>query len=492
MRAALLALFLCISASDENFKILQDPARRTREFDRQTALKAFREQSKDSPVAWVATRFLEKTDRQWKLTYDRLKTGSGTLLGTADGPNFIAYDNTRVPVAGGTLEKDVRDPAAIELDAYLKAWWSGAALSDADHRKALEAIEQSMGKVGTSPGAEALKLFSLVHASALGDRASDIVTKFGFAKEGDRWGRKDDLALCALVGGIARKTLVSGDLEARARAATGLPARYAIALFDLSKVLSANQGYENAYKTLLGLGAPGMGPRVAEHFKALADSLKLAVYCRVCKDGKITCEMCLGRKKFDQPCPQCHTLGWAQKGGAAGSTLIRCWRCAGQGSFKNAGCPGCGQTGIINCPVCAGKPWRDGFKGCKDCTICGVCHGRKQTEKNCGTCGGKGRVPPITAGIPTVTCDTCKGFAILKENCAACKESGLAPCKTCGDGVRDGKNRAKTEDIYAAQPCQACGGKGFPLPNLAVPCERCFGLSFIALPAIDPRKTLLE
>ncbi|HVR84101.1 MAG TPA: hypothetical protein VMU54_07305 [Planctomycetota bacterium] len=492
MRAALLALCLCLGVQDESHQILQDPARRAKEFDRQSALKAFREQSKDNAAAWAAARFLEKTDRQWKLTYDRLKTGSGVLLGSVDGATFVAYTGAKVAVSSGTLEKDVRDPAGIELDAYLKAWASGKALSDADHRKALESLETSITKVGPSEGAEALKLFLLVHTSALGDRASDIVSKFGFAKEGERWGRKDDLVLCALVGGIARKTLVTGDLEARARSATGLGPRYAIALFDMNKVFNANQGYENAYKSLLALAGPTSPPRVAEHFKALAESFRNAVYCKVCKDGKMTCDMCQGKKKFDQPCPQCHTLGWAQKGGAAGSTLIRCWRCAGQGTFKMAGCPGCGQTGMVNCPVCAGKPWRDGFQGCKECTVCTVCHGRKQTEHECATCKGKGRVAPFTAGIPTATCDACKGFAIIKENCKACKESGLAPCKNCGDGVRDGKFRAKAEDVYGAQPCTACGGKGFPLPNLAVPCPRCSGLSFIALPAIDPLKTLVE
>src|SRR5579862_3055458 len=191
MRAALLALCLFFCAQDESYKILQDPVRRAKEFDRQTALKAFRDHGKDNAAAWVAARFLEKSERQWKLTYDRLKTGSGVLLGTADGANFVAYNGTKVAVSSGTLEKDVRDPAGVELDAYLKAWWSGATLSDADHRKALEALEASVAKVGPSEGAEALKLFALVHTSALGDRASDIVSKFGLSKEGDRWGRKD-------------------------------------------------------------------------------------------------------------------------------------------------------------------------------------------------------------------------------------------------------------------------------------------------------------
>jgi len=184
MRAALLTLLLFATAQDENFKILQDPARRAKEFDRQTALKAFKAQAKDNASAWVASRFLEKTDRQWKIGYDRLKTPSGVLLGTADGANFTAYNGTKVAVSSGTLEKDVRDPAGVELDAYLKTYWTGAALSDAEHRKALEALEQSIGKVGTSEGAEALKLFLLAHTSVLCDRASDIVAKFGFAKEG--------------------------------------------------------------------------------------------------------------------------------------------------------------------------------------------------------------------------------------------------------------------------------------------------------------------
>jgi len=456
MRAILLFLLLFSTAQDEPFKILQDPARRAKEFDRQTALKAFQAQAKDSAAAWVAARFLEKTDKQWKLGYDQ------------------------------------KDPSGTQLDAYLKTWWTGKALSDAEHRKALESLELAIGKAGASEGAEALKLFLLVHASALGDRASDIVSKFGFTKEGERWGRKDDLALCALVGGLEKKALVTSDMESKAKSATGLGPRYALALFELGKVFNANQGYEAGYKALLALGGSGVPPRVAEHFKALAESLKAAVYCKVCKDGKMTCEICQGKKRLDQPCPLCHTLGWAQKGGAAGSTLIRCWRCGGQGTFKMAGCLGCKQTGIINCPVCAGKPWRDGFLGCKECTVCTVCHGRKQTEKNCPTCHGKGRVPPVTAGIPTATCDTCKGFAILREVCKACKESGLAPCKNCGDGVRDGKFRAKVDDVYTAKPCAACGGKGFPLPNLAVPCERCLGLSFIAQPASDPLKTLVE
>ncbi|RPH43570.1 MAG: hypothetical protein EHM91_08655, partial [Planctomycetota bacterium] len=276
MRAALLILCLFFHPQDDAFKILQDPARRAKDFDRQTALKAFKEQARTNAASWVAARFLEKSDRQWKLTYDRLKTASGTLIGTADGANFVAYNGARAAVGSGTLEKDVRDPAGVELDAYLKAYWTGAAISDADHRKALEALEQSIAKVGASEGAEALKLFLLVHTSVLGDRASDIIGKFGYVKEGDRWGKREDLAVLAIANGLAKKSTVTGDVESKARSSSAFGPKYAVALFDLSRVFSANQGYQAAYQALLGL-AQNPNARVAAHYKALADSYKAAV-----------------------------------------------------------------------------------------------------------------------------------------------------------------------------------------------------------------------
>ena len=114
MRAALLVLCLFASLQDDNYKILQDPARRAKEFDRQSALKAFKEQAKQSPAAWIAARFLSRTDKEWKLT----------------------------------LEKGGAAPGAAELDSYLKTYWTGASLSDAEHRKALESLEQSIPKAG--------------------------------------------------------------------------------------------------------------------------------------------------------------------------------------------------------------------------------------------------------------------------------------------------------------------------------------------------------
>src|SRR5205814_4363415 len=134
----------------------------------------------------------------------------------------------------------------------------------------------------------------------------------------------EELAVSAVANGLAKRSTVTGDVEAKAKSATALGPRYAFALFDLSRVFSANQGYENAHRTLLGMAGPTSTPRAAEHFKALADSFKSAVYCKVCKDGKMTCEQCQGKKRVDLICPVCHGLTWAQKPGAAGSTLIKC------------------------------------------------------------------------------------------------------------------------------------------------------------------------
>lgn len=457
MRAALLFICLLLPAQDDATKVLQDPARRAKDADRLSALKTFRDQAASSPFAWAAARFLSKSDKDWKLT----------------------------------------PAASAELDAYLKAYGTGASLTEAQHRKALEGLELSIAKAGTMEAAEALKLFLIPHACVLGDRASDIIGKFGYVKEGDRWGKREDLAVAAIAASLMKKATtvgtVTGDAESKARSASTFGPKYAVALFDLSRVFSANQGYETAYKALLTLaGASAPSPRAADHFKALADSFKAAIYCRACKDGKMACTLCNGKKRLDIPCSNCHGLQWAQKPGSAGGILIRCQKCLGIGVFKNAGCPRCSQSGVIACPLCGGRPWRDGFKGCKECTICQTCKGRKETETDCATCKGKGRVGTSPIGVPVDTCDACKGFAIIKANCAACKESGLGPCKNCGDGVRDGKARTTLDDVFTQQPCTACGGKGFPLPNLAVPCERCQGLSFLVLPKGDPAKTLID
>jgi DnaJ-class molecular chaperone len=148
----------------------------------------------------------------------------------------------------------------------------------------------------------------------------------------------------------------------------------------------------------------------------------------------------------------------------------------------------------VECIISGGKAWRDNFKGCKNCKICETCKGRRQVETPCATCKGKGRVGRIVLDdVPSILCGACKGNASSKEPCKSCSETGLADCAVCGGkGVRDGKSpaRPKVADVYATEPCAACAGKGWPLPNLVIPCERCFGLGLRVKPTADATKVI--
>jgi hypothetical protein len=173
-----------------------------------------------------------------------------------------------------------------------------------------------------------------------------------------------------------------------------------------------------------------------------------------------------------------------QKPGSPQNTLVKCTRCAGAGVFRNANCPPCKATGLVDCVVCAGKPWRDGFKGCRDCRPCDTCKGLRKTETPCNACMAKGRTGPFVAGIPTTLCTACRGAGSLFAVCETCKETGLAGCTPCGGAVvRDGRARSKPADVFHPDPCGTCAGQGFPLPSLAYPCPRCLALGFVPVPS---------
>ncbi len=452
MRFALLALFL-LAPQDGPFKTLADPARRADDAARKAALEAFRAGAKENAASYVAAKFLNRSEADWKLA---------------------------------------RTPAGADLDALLARYWS-APPTDAVHKEALAAFAAAAEKHAKGePGPQAFHLFALAHLSALGDRGAETAGKLGFAKEDGRWGRRDELALLAIAKGFSRPAYIPAQAEGAARSSPHFGPRYVVALLDVQKVLFANTGYAALYKSLPLLAGPNPPTAVAEHLKALAEGLKAAVYCTQCKDGKIPCDTCQGRKKADVTCPVCKGLGWMQKGDKA-NVLIRCSNCRGATVFKNANCPTCKQRGTLDCVICLGKGWRDHFKGCGGCTRCGTCLGRRIAETPCATCGGKGRVPPIVAGIPSILCGDCKGQAILKHPCKACAETGLHDCAKCGGkGPRDGKSPARPQvsDVYRTAPCDLCGSKGWPLPNLAVPCDKCFGLGIRIQPALDPSKTL--
>lgn len=466
MRAALLVLFflppldpgaarvaLARGKQEDPFKTLADPARRADEKSRRAAAQALADRAKESPLACVGARFLEKADKEWKLG---------------------------------------ADPATGDFQAYL-AKYAAATLTDARHREGLQALVAALEKHAKSEAHEVLRLFAYAHVSVLGDKAGDFMTKLGLAKEGDRWGRKEHLTHYAVARVIQKPAYLPAEAERAARGSPAFAPRYAVALIDVQKAFSVYAGYEPLYKSLSSLTGTGAPRGAAPHVKALAESVRAAVFCsNACKNGKVNCEACLGKKRRDVICDNCKGLGWAQKGGATANTLIRCWRCPGTGLFKNAGCPTCKGTGLLDCALCGGKPWRDGFKGCKDCKVCSACKGMRVSETICGTCGGKSRVPPVVAGIPTTLCGTCRGESVIRKLCADCKESGLADCAACGKGHRDGKSpaRPRVADVYATEPCAACAGTGWPLPNVALPCDRCCGVGSRIIPKFDPSKVL--
>jgi len=335
---------------------------------------------------------------------------------------------------------------------------------------------EAVGKHAKNDPGSPFHVLALADVSVLGDRAAEAAVKLGLAREGDRWGRKDQLGLYAIASGFSKPAYIPAEAERAAKASPFFGPRYVAALLEIQKTLSANTGYEALWKSLQALGKAAPGPEAAAHLHALAESVRHAAACRSCKKGKIACDRCGGAKRTDVTCRVCKGNGWMQKGVEA-NRLVKCTGCGGGKVFRNAACPTCKATGVLECPVCLGKGWRDHFKGCAGCHPCTECHGRRIAEKPCAPCGGKGRTGPVVLGTPTILCAACKGEAILKENCAACKESGLARCDACrGNGARDGKSTPKVQDVYATEPCVPCGGRGWPLPRVAVPCEACHGI----------------
>lgn len=430
-------LLLALLAQADPFKTLADPAARARDDARKTAREAFLARP-DLP-SLVAARFLEKGDGK----------------------------------------------PAPELDAFLAKHWAAPFSSEDAHKAALAALLPVAAKH------EAFPLFALAHVAALGDKAAAEAAKLGFAKEGERWGRREHHVLHVLCAGFAKPAYIPAEAERAARTSTSFAPRYVAALLDIQKTISANAGFEALHKALPGVAGTGVPAATVEHLKALAEGVRAAAQCASCKAGKATCDRCDGKKRADLTCFVCKGLGWMQKGEEA-NRLVKCVNCRGAKVFKNAGCALCKQTGVLECVICLGKGWRDNFKGCKACQACGTCKGRRTVETPCATCGGKGRTGPIVLGIPTILCEGCKGQALLKGTCKDCQESGLAACAACGSGVRDGKSpaRPKVEDVYTTAPCGSCAGKGFPLAGLALPCDACHGLGLKVTPTADPAKLL--
>ncbi len=457
MRAIL--ILLCLLPQDDPFKTLIDPARRADEGARKTALDSLRSGAAQNPSLFLAARFLEKSDRQWKLVND----------------------------------KAVRDPAAADFEAYLTKFWASAPGDEKQHLEGLAALAAAGEKWPKSEaGPELFRHFAMAHLAALGDKGAAGAARLGLVKETDRWGRREDAALYAIAKGFSKPAYIPAEVERAAKGSSFFAPRYVAALLEIQKTFFANTGYEALYKSLPGIAGPNASKAAVDHLKMLAEGIKAATACGNCKAGKVDCQVCQGKKRTDIKCPVCKGLGWSQKGDKA-NVLIPCVNCRGICILKNVGCPPCKQSGTVECIVCAGKGWRDNFRGCRDCRICALCHGKRQMETPCATCGGKGRVPPIVAGIPTILCGDCKGNALLKGPCKACAESGLDNCAKCGGkGTRDGKSpeRPGAAHVYVTDPCDRCGGKGWPIANVALPCDRCVGLGIRIKPSLDPTRVL--
>jgi hypothetical protein len=448
---------------------LRDPLKRAKEADRKAAIEAFKAREFDGPFFWAAVRFLEKGDAGWKLR--------------ADG---------------------AVDPAASGLDIYLVRY-GRPDLSEDDHRAALDTLVAIVEKTKTTSQAhDALRVFAVVHLSALGDQANAAhAGRLGFTRVEGRWGTADQHTHAAVAHGFEHPEKLDASVEATARGSASFGARYAALLAKLQRTLAQRQNHEAMFQELAGAGAGG-GPRGAvEHLKALAMSFKAAVYCKECKSGKLVCPQCKGKKRVDAKCPDCGGEGRLKSTGDVGAGATqRCNLCNASGLIKDSACPTCSKSGAVDCGKCAGSPWFDracsgaGCRGGK--RPCSACKGKTRIDVTCKECGGGGRIKaPGDAGAgATHKCRGCEGRGTLKEAlpCEACSKSslgkGLEQCDTCGGSGKERRGAIGAGDVFSTDKCASCRGDGFPLPNMAVACPKCAGLGAIVKPVADPSKVL--
>ena len=313
MRVALLLLLAV--PQDDPFSVLIDAGKRANEPTRKAALESFRKAGQESGVHFVAAAFLEKTDKQWKLVND----------------------------------KNARDPASADLDAFLAKYWSTAPADD-KHLEALNSLAALAEKHAKSDACDVFRLFAHAHLNAVGDKGATPAAKLGFTKDADRWTRKEQAALYAIARGFAKPAYIPAQVESAAKSSTQFGPRYIVALLEIQKTFSANTGYEALYKSIPTIAGPGASKPTMEHLKMLAEGLKASTVCGNCKAGKVDCEVCQGKKRTDINCPVCKGLGWSQKGDKA-NVLIQCVNCRGLCTLKNVCC-----RRLPRCVTWCGRP----------------------------------------------------------------------------------------------------------------------------------------
>jgi len=303
-----------------------------------------------------------------------------------------------------------------------------------------------------------------------------------------------------LQGKLSRAWEQTGSVDpallADARSSPTFGARYFALLLQVRETLAQGRGHEGLYQKIQGLSGSAGSAAAAEHLRALATSLKAAVYCRDCKDGKVVCTECQGKKRTEVKCLVCEGKGRVGAPGAVDKTQVtmKCRNCDGKAIFRDVRCPGCSGTGVKDCASCLGSPWHDRACTVKECrngrVPCPQCKGKGKLEVTCATCQGRGRLSAPGAVNPaevTQRCNDCDAKGVLKEKapCSSCGGAvgiGWAPCEVCR---RNGPRAAvaTVAAVFETESCAACGGKGLA-------CAKCLGLGFRVKPAAAPLKTL--
>ncbi len=502
MRMFLVGALLLLQ--DDPWTTLRDPARRGRDADRKAALEHFASRERSSAPCWAAARFLQKSDRDWGLVYDRLTASGGVSHGRVQGADFIDLSGLKFPVAGGKVETGVADPAAADLQAVLDKYYADEAFAPEEHKGALEALAGTIERLRTRTEAlDLLRLFAMAHVSGLGEAAAPYALRLGLRRGGDRWGSEEQAAYCDVARNHAQPAKVEPSSEAVARASDAFAPRYAALLLEIHRTLGRGSGYEATFLAA-AQASPAGGPRgAADHLKALAISFKKAIYCTACKGGKVVCTQCQGKKRVDVQCDRCGGAGRIRPSGATAESNAtqRCNACAAGGTIKGVPCKGCSGSGEVDCGDCQGRPWRDRKCGVKECrggrVPCAKCKGKRVNLVKCAACDGLGRLRASGAAMDsnaTFKCRGCegKGTVLDTQACADCSDRavgvGFVRCAACGKGEKGAAFPAS--GVLSTESCGACGGSGWPLPHLAVPCARCLGLGAFVKPAADPAKTL--
>jgi hypothetical protein len=299
-----------------------------------------------------------------------------------------------------------------------------------------------------------------------------------------------------------RPDLVDRKAEAAARSSPRFEVRYAGLLVQLHRAFAGGGDYEAAYRSLMEASPEGGPPGADAHLKALAASLKSAVYCTQCKAGRLSCPDCEGKGKTDQNCAVCEGKGRVRPPGAVGKAVVsvKCRNCEGQKVFKGVVCSTCSRTGSIACPSCKGSPWRASAcyaAGCKEGrTPCAGCEGRGWVTVKCPFCtNGRAQAPGAVNGANvTMKCRNCEvdgqqGNGTLRHECRSCGKTGRVTCEDCG-GVFSGKRgpgfrQVPITDVFRAEGCAVASVASGPLP-----CSKCVGLGVRIRPASDPSKVL--